>query len=69
VTVPYGGPLKAYVNRRVHTDQLNLYDYEYVVQGLWSVENTGDWDTPKITHVLASLTQGSSSPALLLLLQ
>jgi hypothetical protein len=69
VTVPYGGPFKAYVNRRVHDDQPTLYDYEYVVPGLWSVKNTGDWDTPKITHVLARITQGGANPSLMLLLE
>jgi hypothetical protein len=68
VTVPYGGPFKAYVNRRVQADQPTEYDYEYVVPGLGSVENTGDWDMPKITHVLARITQGGCNPALMLLL-
>lgn len=67
VTVPYGGPFKAYVIRRVHADQPTLYDYEYLVPGLWSVKNTGDWDP--ITHVLARITQGGANPSLLLLLE
>jgi hypothetical protein len=68
VTVPYGGPFKAYVIRRVQADQPTKYDYEYLVPGLWSVKNTGDWETPAITHVLAGVTQRGNTAALSLLL-
>jgi hypothetical protein len=36
---------------------------------LGSVKDTGDWDTPPITHVLARITQSGFNPALMLLLE
>jgi len=64
VTVPYGGPYKAYkICRSLYSPYTPAPaagspsdTYEYLVPGVWNVIQESNWDTPPITHVLASIT-------------